>query len=210
MRVKPGAVEELVIDWGATGATLGVRLLDNQGATTIARATGFVEYPAGSGVYYLAAYTFPDDGGDYTLLYDDDGGTAAVGHVATEGVEVTSSAPAEPPTGDTYATADELARRLKIRAPSAEQTAQMDQVLLMAAGEINSEIDLAVDVDLESWQLALAAEVNLKRAVELWAESPFGILGLETAELFATHTARNTWERYAHMLAPLKDQWGLA
>jgi hypothetical protein len=207
MNQRPGATDELVVDWGATAATLGVRVLDNQGATTIARTTGFVEYPAGSGVYYLASFTFPDVRGTYTLLYDDDGGIAALGHVSTEGLLITSSAP-EAPTGDTYGTTDELFLRLKIRQPTPDQEARGEQVLLMATGEINSEIDLAVGVDLEPWQLALAAEVNLKRAVELWAESPFGLIGLD--QEFVTHTARNSWERYAHMLAPLKDQWGLA
>ena len=49
-----------------------------------------------------------------------------------------------------------------------------------AAGEINSEIDLAADEGLAGWQVALAAEVNLERAVEHWRqqESPFGLIGL--------------------------------
>ena len=53
MRVKPGTTHDLYEEWGVTGATLGVRLDDNQGAISVARVTGFVEYPAGSGIYYL-------------------------------------------------------------------------------------------------------------------------------------------------------------
>lgn len=114
-------------------------------------------------------------------------------------------------TTSAYATVLELARILKIRTPSAEQTVAMERVLLVAAGEINSEIDLADDDSLSGWERALAAEVNLERAVEHWRqqESPFGLIGLGP-EMPAERTARDSWERHAHKLAPLKGQWGLA
>lgn len=124
------------------------------------------------------------------------------------------SLPTEPiqnaTAGTPYATVTELSRILKIAAPSAKQTDAMRRVLAMAAGEIDSELDRATTDDaLAGWQLALVEEVNLERAVELWRETPFGILGIDS-DLGATHTARNTWERYAHKLAPLKTQWGIA
>lgn len=109
-----------------------------------------------------------------------------------------------------YTTDTELARILKINAPTAEQTAAMVRVLTMAGVEIDAEIDLAVEATaLTAPQLALAAEVNLERAVELWRETPWGIVGIDS-DIGATHTARNTWERYAHKLAPLKSQWGIS
>lgn len=110
-----------------------------------------------------------------------------------------------------YATVSELARILKIRAPSDEQTDAMERVLLAAAGEINSEVDLASDEGLSSWQLALAAEVNLERAVEHWRaqESPFGLLAIGV-DVPAERTAQNSWNRHAEKLAPLKSQWGFA
>ena len=120
MQMKAGTTDDLSIDWGATGKTLGVRVLDNQGATTIARATGFTEQPAGSGVYYLTAFTAPDDRGRYTLVYDDDAGTAALGHVATEDLLVTTSGAGTPAAGDIYATVEELARLLKVNATTYE------------------------------------------------------------------------------------------
>lgn len=109
-----------------------------------------------------------------------------------------------------YADSTELARILKIRAPSTDQVAAMDRVLLTAAGEINSEIG-RVNSDLTGWQLSLATEVNLERAVEHWRqqESPFGLVGLGP-ELGSAFTSRDSWERHALKLAPLKDEWGLA
>jgi hypothetical protein len=40
-------------------------------------------------------------------------------------------------------------------------------------------------------------------------EAPFGILSVDDLGV-ATRTARDTWERHAHKLAPLKRQWGFA
>lgn len=110
-----------------------------------------------------------------------------------------------------YSNVTELARILKIRAPSAAQTNAMERVLVAAAGEIRAEIDLAEDVTLSGWQLALAAEVNLERAAELWEreEIPHGIAGIGS-EFGATHLSRNSWDKHAYTLAPLKNQWGIA
>lgn len=108
------------------------------------------------------------------------------------------------------ATTSELARILKVRTPSAGQTAAMTRVLETAAGEVASEIG-DTDAALAGWQLSLGAEVVLERAVEHWRqmESPFGLVGLGP-ELPAERTARDSWERHAHKLAPLKQSWGLA
>jgi len=110
-----------------------------------------------------------------------------------------------------YATVNELARILKIRTPSDEQQSALERVLFAAAGEINAEIDLPADTFLEGAEYALAAQVNLQRAAELWhlQEVPLGLAGLGS-EFGTTHLARNSWDKYAYTLAPLKDQWGLA
>jgi hypothetical protein len=110
-----------------------------------------------------------------------------------------------------YATVAELARILKIRQPTPEQTDAMERVLLAAAGEINAEIDLTSEQGLSSWQLALAQEVNLERAVEHWRqqETPFGLM-VVGVDLPAERTGQNTWDRHAAKLAPLKGQWGFA
>jgi hypothetical protein len=213
MRARPGSTDQLFVDWGATGATLGVQVLDNSGAVTIARAEGFVEFPAGSGLYFLDPFTFPDDGGSYTLLYDDDGGTLALGHTATEDLTVSSSFPDDIVTGDAYVTTDELFRVLHIRQPTTEQTLAGARVLVAAAGEIGAEIALEDDADdLTGWQLALAQEVNLERAVEHWRqqEAPFGLVGFGNEAGSPGFIARDTWERHAQKLAPLKARWGIA
>jgi hypothetical protein len=213
MRARPGSTDQLFLDWGATGATIGVQVLDNSGAVSIARATGFVEFPAGSGLYYLDPFTFPEDAGSYTLLYDDDGGTLAIGHTATEDLTVSSSFPDDIVSGDAYVTTDELFRVLKIRQPTTEQETAAQRVLVAAAGEINAEIAAEEDADdLTGWQLALAQEVNLDRAVEHWRqqEAPFGILGFGNEAAVPGYIARDTWERHAQMLAPLKARWGIA
>lgn len=110
-----------------------------------------------------------------------------------------------------YATVAELARILKIRTVTDEQRDAMERVLLTAAGEIDAEIDLASGEGLVSWQLALAAEVNLERAVEHWhqQESPFGLMAMGV-DVPAERTGQNSWNRHAEKLAPLKSMWGLA
>lgn len=109
-----------------------------------------------------------------------------------------------------YAETDELARILLIRTPSDEQTEAMDRALEAAAAEIDAELDLSDDAVLSSKQKAIRTTVNLERAVEHFQQAPFGLLPLGGELGGAERTARNSWERHAHKLAPLKDQWGIA
>ena len=108
-----------------------------------------------------------------------------------------------------FATVSELARILKIRTPTAEQESALERVLIAASGEVNSEIDLADASTLSGWQLALATQVTLERGAELWKlqEVQFGIV--MGSEFGATHMARNTWDKHAYTLAPLKEQLGI-
>jgi hypothetical protein len=137
----------------------------------------------------------------YRLVWADADGDVSI---PTESIQNTDEA-------TPYATVTELARILKIRAPSAEQTAAMNRVLMVATGEINSEIDLGDSGGLSGWQLALAQEVTLERAVEHWRqqESPFGLIALGV-DIPAERSATDSWNRHAAKLAPLKQQWGLA
>ena len=86
-------------------------------------------------------------------------------------------------------------------------------MLEAAATEIDSEIGTA---DIAGTALpygappAIVSEVNLERAVEHWQQmqSPFGIIGL--GDEGAAYTARDSWDRHAHKLSPLKAGWGIA
>ncbi len=192
MRVKPGTTHTIWEEWGETGVTLGVKLEDSTGADAVARVTGFTEDPTGSGVYRVS-FTFPDDAGDYQLIFNDDGTTYAPDHVSTRAVTVTSAAPDGEFDGTTYAKSEELL------------------VMLAAAGEINRELDLADDQELDGFGVALCAQVNLARGAELWKEeeTQFGILGIGS-DVGTTYIARDTWEKHAIKLSTLKGQWGFA
>lgn len=108
-----------------------------------------------------------------------------------------------------YTSTEELARLLKVDATTYDE--QLTEVLNAAAGEIDSELGRDEDDALEEdWQLALAAQVQLERAMEHWKQRQvsFGILGLDAEG--PVRLARDTWERHAHKLAPLKHSWGVA
>jgi hypothetical protein len=148
------------------------------------------------------------------LASDDEGLWYRVVFLDADGDEAQPTTPVQNVVEDVpvpFATVNELARILKIRSPTEEQENAMERVMLAAAGEIRSEIDLEDDSTLSGWQLELAASVNLDRAVEHWRqeEVPWGIVGIGS-ELGTTRIARDTWDRHAHKLAPLKEQWGFA
>lgn len=109
-----------------------------------------------------------------------------------------------------YAGTAELARILKLRAPTADQLVAMERVLETAALEIDAELGRTGSFGTP--YPSLVVQVNLERAVEHWQqqEAAFGIIGLGGVDSVAVHTARDTWDRHAHKLAPLKDSWGLA
>lgn len=108
-----------------------------------------------------------------------------------------------------YTTVEELARVLTLRQYTVAQGTAMQRVLDTAAGEIDSELGTTY-LGGTIGTPALVAQVNLERAVEHWQqqESPFGVLGL--GEAVPTMTAKDTWDRHAFKLAPLKQTWGLA
>lgn len=138
----------------------------------------------------------------YRIIFAD-----ADGDVTIPTVPVQNTAAASPQTVSAYATVNELARVLKIRTPTDDQEAAMQRVLDAAALEIDSELGRTTPYTDPP---ALAVEVNLERAVEHWHQLPiaFGIIGLDSES--PMRLARDTWERHAHKLAPLKETWGLA
>lgn len=110
-----------------------------------------------------------------------------------------------------YGSVSELFRILKIRNPSAEQTTAAERLLLAAALEVNKEIDLADASSLSGPELALATEVCLERAAELWhlQEVSMGLVGIGS-EMGPTYIPRDTWKKHAITLSKIKDQFGFA
>jgi hypothetical protein len=119
-----------------------------------------------------------------------------------------------------YTTVDELARVLRLRQPSrrrARRCSGARHELRRDRPEIGTSWPTA---DEATWPEApdapdvaagaLIAEVNLERAVEHWQqqESPFGVIGL--GESVPTVTAKDSWDRHANKLAPMKRSWGIA
>ena len=110
-----------------------------------------------------------------------------------------------------YATVSELAQLLRVSASDRHDS--LLRVLKSAAGEIDSEIGT---VDITGGTLPysnpppLVREVNIERAVEHWKQmqAPFGIIGL--GDDVSVYTARDSWDRHAHKLSPLKGSWGIA
>lgn len=112
-----------------------------------------------------------------------------------------------------YTTVEELTRVLRLRQPTEAQVAAMKRVIAAAAFEIDSECLGTASFGSLGFGTpypALAAEVNVERAVEHWQqqESPFGVIGL--AESVPTFMGTDTWNRHALKLTPLKGSWGLA
>lgn len=83
-----GSQFEATVQGFGTGLVgiVGVRIIDNQGQTTIGRsASGIIEYPAGSG-FYQATLTAPTISGQYSVFWDD--GATGPEHVASEDLYV--------------------------------------------------------------------------------------------------------------------------
>ncbi len=137
----------------------------------------------------------------YRIIFAD-----GTGDVSTATTAIQNAAPAVPQDVDPFATAAELATILQVNATSNADA--LERVLQAAAGEIVSETGRN---DFSGWELQLVAQVNLARAEELWKQMkvPWGVIGAES-EFGATRIARDTFERHALSLAPLKASWGVA
>jgi hypothetical protein len=204
VNVAPLATFEAVIDAGEPGlvGVVTVEASDNQGATVIVpTALGIAEIA--QGVYAATGLVAPGVAGQYTLIWK-----AAEGVVlGIEDLLVTSSAPGDPaPPSDVYGTADELFRRLKIRSPTADQTASADRILVAASGEVNAKMGRLTG--LADWEASLATEVTLERAAELWNESevPFGAIGLDnpSGPVFVSRHSRALQK-----LTVVQESWGV-
>lgn len=107
-----------------------------------------------------------------------------------------------------YLTVEELARKLNLNANTYRD--QLQRVIDAASYEVDQEIGRSTA--LNSFELSLATEVTLERAVEHWQQgsTPFGFIGLGGGESGGVFVTSDSWNRHAHKLAPLKQSWGIA
>jgi hypothetical protein len=90
--IQPSTQFEASLTGAPTGltGTIGVRVVDNVGATAVARATtNIVETPAGSG-FYVARITSPASVGQYSVVWDT-GGSLTPTNTAEEDLWVTTA-----------------------------------------------------------------------------------------------------------------------
>jgi hypothetical protein len=110
-----------------------------------------------------------------------------------------------------YVELEELQSLLGLEGASAEQLAGLQRALDEAAQEIDWELGYTPELPAPDPVPPLVAGVNLDRAVEHWRQqySPFGVMpfGGETTPVV---TARNSWNRHALKLQPLKVHAGIA
>lgn len=114
------------------------------------------------------------------------------------------------PVASAYATVEQLAPKLSMTGARLQANQDdLQRVLNTAALEIDKEIGGPLISPSEA-ELDLLATVNLGRAQDLWTIEglPVGVIGLggETPLM----TPRDSWVRWANMLAAVKTDWGLA
>lgn len=141
------------------------------------------------------------DGYWYRIIFAD-----ASGDVTAPTVPIQNVAGSVPSSVEPFVTVAELAAILHVNATSNADA--LTRVLEAAAYEIVSECGRN---DFAGSELRLVEQVNLARAEELWKQmkAPWGVIGLDS-EFGPTRLARDTFERHALTLAPLKESWGIA
>jgi hypothetical protein len=138
--VAPSASFEAVVQGFATGltGTIGVRLIDNTGATSIARTTvGITEFPASSGIYQVTL-TAPSTAGQYTIVWDD--GSVDPSSVATEELTVTTSTQVQVVSGSFSYDITTVLGKTRLEIGDTDSTAQ-----LFTDEELNVYIDTRSD-----------------------------------------------------------------
>lgn len=102
INASPAATFEATLTGAPTGltGTMGVRILDNAGATTTGRVTaGIAEYPAGSG-FYTVTLTAPSTAGQYTVFWDEGSVGPTTTHSEALTVTYTGLGASSPSGGD--------------------------------------------------------------------------------------------------------------
>lgn len=158
---RPSTSFEATASGFASGlvGTIGVRLTDGAGGTTIARTTsGIGEFPAGSGIYY-AAITAPSVQGQYQIVWDSGGASP---QFAVDELTVTfTGQPEEPITTNNFYSSPGLVRT--------ELGYTSQQLSDTAAQKVITEAEDAVDALLGGWiPDATTGRKILEGDVEAW------------------------------------------
>ena len=106
-----------------------------------------------------------------------------------------------------YATVDQLAAALRMRASTPEITDQLQSCLDAAAEEIDHDLD-RLD-PLPAPAPAAVIQVNIDRAVEWYkaADAAYGIIGFDQTGV--VRIPKDGFGRYAANLTPWKQRWGI-
>lgn len=233
MNVQPSTSFEAVAKFptGLTG-TLGVRIIDNAGSTTLARQTsGIAEYPAGSGIYQVTL-TSPGTAGQYSLVWDD-----ADGHFAQDDLFVTSES-VETVVGDgnLYITAADLRAILGTAGQTYDDTAITIAVngasraidafkgtwyypitqtrkytalerrdVILPVADLVSVSSVLIDTDGDgTWETTLAADTDY-----LLEPANAALDGLPFTQLWLRETSRYRWPRHQQAIK-VAATWGWA
>lgn len=106
-----------------------------------------------------------------------------------------------------YATVDELAQQLRVRV-TPENGAWLQTCCDAATAEIDEDL-----CRLDPWPDPLPEPVHtvcVARAVEWWKanDAAFGVIGF--AETGALRAPKDAFDRHRTVIAPYKQQWGVA
>lgn len=237
----PGQSFEATTSGAPTGlvGTIGVRLLDNAGGTTLARQTsGIIEDPAGSGSYTVTL-TAPAAAGQYRVFWDL--GTVTPSTTAVEDLVVTSSTPggAVPLGSDLCTLADVRALLAKPPADTAQNTV-VQSLITRASQLICREIDRefappstagtkrrvevpGAIVNLAPWDLQVATLVTLHPEstgpVTLVANQDYVLLPVKAPQGVYTHLKLSpgttpwfsqTAQNFGWALLDITGTWGFA
>lgn len=134
---QPSASFEATVSGQPTGltGTIGVRILDNAGATSSPRVTaGIAEYPAGSG-FYTITLTAPSTAGQYSVFWDT--GTVSPTTTVAEDLVVSSTAPAASvPSGSDLTTVAAVRSFMQKPAGDTGQDTEIQNLVTRASGAI--------------------------------------------------------------------------
>lgn len=214
VEVRPGEPIETSMDWGVTGLTLRVSILNGAGATVYGpSSTGVTEYPASSGRYEVTISAGLAAAGQYVAWWDN--GSTGVGNVA-EGDSIQVG-------GSSFATTRDLCALADVTAlvPGYDTDAETDDLLEMlitaesrdALRKLGREvvaITPAVNTrryDLTSWhernrRVRIDDCTSITEAVIVDRDQTTELETVATTDRVSLPRVREEWEPITHLAFP--------